>query len=703
MESKPQSEIPLEDLSLVGSLKFKEIGKPLLELSDECTLSIITQSEISYRYLIYLENSEAEKSGPKAWPNLSFSVCPECNFKVFSCGNYFLMWEKDCCFYIFEILTDDKNKANLEPFLDYLRECISSNHFKSPIKLIKKDPYKYSTITPLKDMKDINQYLEDNYQNYKRNPVVKRKDPEVDALADKLFAIELQTKKVEEVINTSTAKKICSFKGEFFIYNPETENLSKYMPGKNFISIYLTAPFEYKIIVEAEGIAFACEKLNADSRTAINESDLNFMWLATLPGMNCVTALCFKMENKEELNQLRVAVNKALYETTAETSFDKLDQGSKDNLERLDKIEEESEEDKSHDTDSDFDQKYQEKKTERVNKFTNQCFIRDRTFSIMSDNSINVFKPSSDSDDLSLDTTIPAVKEYHGNDLCFSKGQLNNQETTLLLLDKNNNKSVYEYDLEKGKIVNEWNCKVKGDDSVILGITPQSKKDQITPNQCFYGFDKKNIFIIDGRMKGIDKSNGKWTVYTTNNNHTCIASNGYGNFATGSYKGDIRLYEDIGQYAKTLLKGYGDPIIGIDITFDGKYVLATCKKYLLFVCTVSKRDDSLTGFVTHIKGEAPPLRTLKLKPTDITKYHLEGLDFTPAKFNVGDGEEENIITSLGDYIIVWNLNKIKKGLYFSYKIRKVSQIVLENQYKFNKDQVIVTMPHTIRVQNQKKI
>ncbi|MCQ2818964.1 MAG: hypothetical protein MJ252_16995 [archaeon] len=700
MERSTKKKLTCDELFLIGALKFKEIGKPLLTLSDECVLNIIDQSDLNFQYLFYMKNEEPEEGTDKAWNNLSFTITPECKFKLYNSGNYCLMWEKDSCFYIFEILIDDNNKANLESILEYLRDCVTSNNFKQPISEIQTNPFKYSTITPLKNIDNIDKYLEENYQHYRRQPL--RKDAAVDEITNKLAALELETKELKKVINTNLATKVCGLMGEFYIYNPETDSLNKYVPGKTELCIYLTDPslYEYKIIVCAGDVVFNCQSLDESTRTVINDEEKNFMWLSNNAMNTSTIALCFKFDKPEQLSKLRVAINKALYESSSKASFEKLDDEGKEYYEHLDNVEEDIDQEKVL-SDSDFAKEFKEKESEKMNKFTAQSFLRDRTFSVMTDNSINVYKTNDDTQELEVALNIPAVKEYNDKDLCFSKGQLSNGETRLLLLDKNNTKSIFEYDLGKAKIVNEWNVNLDGNDTNIMGIVPQAKKDQMTGNQLFYGFDKNSVFGIDGRINNKNKATGEYKVYKTPIDNTCMVSNGFANFATGSAKGEIRLYKQMGQgRATTNLKGNGDPIIGIDVTMDGKYVLATCKKYLLFVCTVSKGNDTETGFTSPIKKYAPVLKTLKIKPTDIKKYHLEDLCFTPAKFNIGEDMEQNIITSIGDYIIVWNLNKVKKNYLSSYKIKKVSQVILENQYKYNKNQVVVTMPTTLRIQDQ---
>ena len=48
-----------------------------------------------------------------------------------------------------------------------------------------------------------------------------------------------------------------------------------------------------------------------------------------------------------------------------------------------------------------------------------------------------------------------------------------------------------------------------------------------------------------------------------------------GSLALGSFDGKIRLYKEVGQDAKTLLPGLGDPIKSVEVSRDGLWVLAT--------------------------------------------------------------------------------------------------------------------------------
>ena len=92
---------------------------------------------------------------------------------------------------------------------------------------------------------------------------------------------------------------------------------------------------------------------------------------------------------------------------------------------------------------------------------------------------------------------------------------------------------------------------------------------------------------------------------------------------------------------------------------------------------------------------------MKLSPVDIVKYGLEDDCYTPAKFNVSKlNNETRITSSLGQYIIMWNFDDVKKGIVDAYKIRNVNEFVLGNTTRFDKNQMIITMPNKVRLQNE---
>lgn len=102
--------------------------------------------------------------------------------------------------------------------------------------------------------------------------------------------------------------------------------------------------------------------------------------------------------------------------------------------------------------------------------------------------------------------------------------------------------------------------------------------------------------------------------YTTKNDFSAATTTESGKIAVASNKGDIRLFDQLGKNAKvrsffflgltfgspdadvygwipclggqTALPALGDPILGIDVTADGRWLIATCKTYLLLIDTL---------------------------------------------------------------------------------------------------------------------
>jgi hypothetical protein len=73
--------------------------------------------------------------------------------------------------------------------------------------------------------------------------------------------------------------------------------------------------------------------------------------------------------------------------------------------------------------------------------------------------------------------------------------------------------------------------------------------------------------------------------------------------------------------------------------------------------------------------EKPVPRILRLKPEHVEL--MEGkVNFTPARFNVGESDEErSIVTSTGPYIITWNFRKVKQNKLKEYTMKKYGDIV----------------------------
>lgn len=209
-------------------------------------------------------------------------------------------------------------------------------------------------------------------------------------------------------------------------------------------------------------------------------------------------------------------------------------------------------------------------------------------------------------------------------------------------------------------------------------------------------------------------------------------------------------FVDFGAFQRSLLI-CTDGVIGLDVTNDGKWIVATTQRYLLVVTTEIPDDaKGRTGFdVSMGKNKvcsakrhvlfcvAPtfgsfmlqpiPIK-LTLDPMDLVKYNIQDVSFTPARFNIGSNIEEAwISSSTGPFLITWNFRKVKERRPFPYKVwwqpdvcasslaivterqlgRAVLQIkplaedVVADQFRFDRaDQLVVSLPNDVFLQRR---
>lgn len=186
-----------------------------------------------------------------------------------------------------------------------------------------------------------------------------------------------------------------------------------------------------------------------------------------------------------------------------------------------------------------------------------------------------------------------------------------------------------------------------------------------------------------------------------------ITTTGQGFIATGSDNGQIRLYDCVDKRAKTLLPGLGSAVKHIETTNDGKWLLCTCDNYIMVIATVVAGTERL-GFTGRGMGKAKPRPyILKLKPSDIAKFKISRINFTPAHFDTSNEstfEEHWIVTSTGPFIIKWNFNKLKRcGICNSYSIRRAKTKVMHNQFRFKYgDDLLVSETDNVYAQHSSK-
>ena len=180
-------------------------------------------------------------------------------------------------------------------------------------------------------------------------------------------------------------------------------------------------------------------------------------------------------------------------------------------------------------------------------------------------------------------TSIQGISTPDGKRLFEpAKVMLHDQDTSMLLSDPMNPHSVYRLDLNTGKVAEE----LKINESITVdNFLPEAKYAQTTGTQTFVGHSHNAVFRIDPRLSGNKMVDSQYKQYATKSDFSAAATTESGALAVASNKGEIRLYDQIGKNAKTALPSLGDGIVGIDVSADGRWIVATTRTYLLLIDT----------------------------------------------------------------------------------------------------------------------
>jgi hypothetical protein len=154
----------------------------------------------------------------------------------------------------------------------------------------------------------------------------------------------------------------------------------------------------------------------------------------------------------------------------------------------------------------------------------------------------------------------------------------------------------------------------------VTQILPEEKYAQMGHTPTFVGLHQRGMFKIDPRLPKGKQVTNRSLCYKTRVELSCAATTNKGQMAVGDKDGQIRLFSanalqkdtvsDQAPRAKTSLPGFGDPIIGIDVSNSGDWILATCNNYLLLIPAEVKGS---TGFETPMGKEKPNPRRLQLQ------------------------------------------------------------------------------------------
>jgi hypothetical protein len=259
-----------------------------------------------------------------------------------------------------------------------------------------------------------------------------------------------------------------------------------------------------------------------------------------------------------------------------------------------------------------------------------------------------------------------------GSALTPSKAMLMDRETRMNVLTPGST-SMYHASIETGKIINEFSFQKDGVAIPMRDIVPDTRAAQLESHHTFLALDNNRLARLDTRTEAgvvqemmspaaLGYVTGK--DYARGTNFACMATSGDGFVVVGSQDGKIRLYsEKTLTQAKTAIPGLGAPITAVDVTYDGKWILATTKSYLMVMKTTYKDGDSgkeLCGFTSKMGANAPAPRLLRLRPADVAR--TGGAPMAKGHFTwiTERGRQERwIVASCGNFTVLWNFRSVK--------------------------------------------
>ncbi|KAI5302294.1 hypothetical protein KEM56_000826 [Ascosphaera pollenicola] len=394
-----------------------------------------------------------------------------------------------------------------------------------------------------------------------------------------------------------------------------------------------------------------------------------------------------------------------------------IDESPDDRREREAKEEDEEEEDREaeededeeedpgqqsehYDSDEEEDDVHLRDKDGNVNSQLAVGYKHDRSF-VVRGSKIGVFKHTPNNN-LEFSTTINKIETPKGKSFNPKKVMLHAEDSNMILQNQEDPNSLYRMDLEYGKIVDEWKVH---DDIPVHNFTPETKFSQMTAAQPFLGISQNALYRIDPRLAGSKLVDSELKQYASKNDFSSVATTEKGYIAVASNKGDIRMFDRLGINAKTHIPALGEPIIGLDVSADGRWVLATCRTYLLLIDSLQKsgRYEGKLGFERSFAKDAKPQpRRLGLAPAHVAQFQHETkapISFTPARFNTGvDSTETSIITATGPFIVTWSLKKVLAGRKDAYTIKRYAEEVKADNFRFGSDKnVIVALPNEVNM------
>ncbi|ODV91919.1 hypothetical protein CANCADRAFT_12932, partial [Tortispora caseinolytica NRRL Y-17796] len=538
-----------------------------------------------------------------------------------------------------------------------------------------------------------------------------------DSSPGRTIVLPVPPKKAGDEISVSVA--------QLHLYDPESGEFALQAP-KAYAKILDLGNYVYWFEVWSSDKQWIGIQLSTEMSPCFNFEHLSFIfnmftdtdafsWLLRFPTGDGLTDFQEHLMTAlwETINRTKMVVEQSksdmdyFVDAFDEMVIDETGPAEEEQLDESDEEEEPEQYKESYDPDEDFDDVSNDFEGEGKNSLLAVGTNVNRSFVVRGDK-IGVFKHGRRSK-LEFATTIDKISTPKGKSFSPSKVMLHTRDRNIVLQNPTDPGKLYSMDLEVGKVVDEWEVDPNGDKKGLTAFNPVSKFATAEGESTLLGTTSKSLFRIDPRLAGVKMVQENAKKYATNNKFSAMSTTENGFIAVASEKGDIRLYDRLGVNAKTALPALGEPITGLDTSADGRWLLATCRTYLLLVDTkiTDGPNEGKLGFEKSFsKDKKPRPIRLQLSPEHVAQMLFETklpLNFTTARFNAGfDAKETTIVSSSGKFVITWSLSKILRGFKNSYTIKRYEDTVTADNFQFGSDKnVIVAMTNDVDMVNRK--
>ena len=409
---------------------------------------------------------------------------------------------------------------------------------------------------------------------------------------------------------------------------------------------------------------------------------------------------CFE---KDIINILAVLVGSLIMENTHKQSMKNLVNNKKDSWSQFYIGEEEEmvnediedlklfkkDNDYEIDFEKDFKSDFLNESVNKKNKIKGFVEMKSKNMALLNrGDEINVLKFDNNKNSFSFLNNL-SFKSKKGDILNPSKIQMLDLDRKMIIQDSENDNLAYYCDLEKGKVIRDYNSIQK---QKITDISVTDGKDSTFGNSnTFLTVGNRDINRFDVRQDS-SVQNRFYSTKAKTYNFNKIYSVNPEKYFVASETGDLRLYNDLNSKtkARNLIPSlYGDAVVNLESSLDGKLILLTFKKYILLLRTFQNGKCCFKNMLKKTHKPKPIL--LKIHPNVLSKNNVMELNFNSAKFNEKKNEKESlIVATTNDLLVIWKLSKVLNGNYVSKDGYKLDGRIVDGEFLYDSNNLITT-------------